>query len=40
MSLKEVAKLAGISPPRVSQIQKQVGNEGLIAALKNYKVKA
>jgi len=39
LSLKEVAALAGISPPRVSQIQKQVGDEGLIAALQNYKVK-
>jgi len=29
LSLKEVAVLAGISAARVSQIQKQVGDEGL-----------
>lgn len=40
LSLKEVAGLAGISAARVSQIQKQVGDEGLNIALKNYKVKA
>jgi len=40
LSLKDVAGLAGISLARVSQIQKQVSNEGLNLALKNYKVKA
>ena len=40
LSLKEVAELAGISLSRVSQIQKQVGDEGLISALKNYNVQA
>ncbi len=38
MSLKDVAKFAGVSPGRVSQIQKQVSEEGLILALKTYKV--
>ncbi len=40
LSLKEVAGLAGISPARVSQIQKQVSDEGLNVALESYKVKA
>jgi len=40
LSLKEVAGLADISPSRVSQIQKQMGDEELISSLKNYKVKA
>lgn len=38
LSLKDVAKRADISPARVSQIQKQVGDEGLIPSLKSYKV--
>lgn len=39
LSLKAVAKLAGISPSRVSQIQKQAANQALPIALSNYKVK-
>ena len=40
LSLKDVATLANISPGRVSQIQKIVGEKGLPEAFKNYKVKA
>ena len=40
LSLNEVAELAAISPSRVSQIQKQMGDEGLVSSLKNYKIKA
>jgi len=38
MSLKEVAAIARISPGRVSQIQKIVGEKGLPVPFKNYKV--
>jgi len=39
LSLKEVAKMASISPARVSQIQSETNDDQLSDLLKNYKVK-